>query len=366
MTVSTQQRSGHPRPESGGPPPHPAGTPRRDIRRTRRRSGRRRLNAAVVLAAAGAAVLVAAAVFGYRFISRDVLGPQAVAEDYLAALASGDQAAAYELLPSTDALIPDDAAVYAAAGQKITGFEILEQEITGGNAVVRALVDQDGGRNTVELRLRDAGSRALLFTAWQLGPSAARTVQVNVPADTEDIRINGTDVALPSGAESVDVLLLPGSYIFDGPEERYLSYGPGKRVLVEAGMAGSPAPVRLRAAANAELAPAVQAQADAYLAACLSRTEAAPDACPNAAYSSYGAERIRNVKWSLERGPEYGMTGTPETGLTVYATGGKARVQYQEDTTGSGRWESRSDLVNISFSSGVEVTGESLGLDFRP
>ena len=72
------------------------------------------------------------------------------------------------------------------------------------------------------------------------------------------------------------------------------------------------------------------------------------------------------MQWVLERAPEYRITGTPETGLTVYAAGGKARVRYQEDTNGAGRWESRSDLVSISFSSGVEVAGDSLGLDFRP
>jgi len=323
------------------------------------------VNAAVILAAAGAAVLVAAAVFGYRFISRDVLGPRAVAEDYLAALASGDEGAAYALLPSADALRPQEPAVYADAG-KITGFEILDQEIRGGSAVVRALVDQDGQRKTVELRLREAGSQALVFTAWQLGPSAARTVQVDVPAGTEGIRINGTDFALPPGEGSADVLLLPGSYLFEGPEERYLSYGPGKRVLVEPGAAGSTGPVRLRPAANAELTREVQVRAEAYLADCLARREAAPDACPNAAYTGYGQDRIRNVQWVLERAPQYRITGTPESGLAVYATGGKARARYQEDTTGAGRWEKRSDLVNISFGSEVELAGDVLSLDFRP
>ena len=366
MTVSTQLRSG----QSEGPVRNTSGEQagkRPRGRRGRRRStGRTRRNTALILAAAGAAVLVAAAVFGYRFMSQNVLGPQAVAEDYLAALASGDQAAAYALLPDTAALVPRDPAVYASAGAQVTGFEILGQEISAGSAVVQALVDFNGEQITVEFGLKEAGSQALIFTAWQLEPTAARTVQVQVPAGTGQIRINGAELALPPGEDSAEILLLPGSYLIEGPQERFLSYGAGKTVLVQPGMAGSPSPVRLRASANAELEAEIQAQAQAYLAQCLSRPEAAPAACPNAAYSSYGPERIRDVQWALERAPEYRITGTPESGLTVYAAGGKARVQYQEDTSGAGRWESRSDLVNISFSSGIEASGESLGLDFQP
>ena len=369
MTVSTPPLTGHPEAPLRNSSPEQAGrrSGKRRGRRGRRRSpGRTRRNTALVLAVAGAAVLLAAGVFGYRFVSQNVLGPQAVAEDYLAALASGDQAAAHALLPETGAIVPQDPAVYASAGARITGFEILGQEISAGSAVVQARVDRSGDRSTVELHLLEAGSQALIFSAWKLEPSAARTVRVEVPAGTGQIRINGTELALPPGQDSAEVLLLPGSYLIEGPQERFFSYGAGKTVLVDPGMAGGPNPVRLRAAANAELAAEVQVQAEAYLAQCLARPEAAPAACPNAAYTSYGPERVRDVQWVLERAPEYRITGTPESGLTVYAAGGKARAQYQEDTSGAGRWESRSDLVNISFSSGVEVAGETLGLDFRP
>ncbi len=373
MTVSTQPLSG--RPEGSVRPPFPeeADGPagkrprvRRGRRGRRRSAGRTRRNTALILAVAGSAVLAAAAVFGYRFTSENVLGPQAVAEDYLAALASGDQAAAHALLPDTGALVPQDPAVYASAGARITGFEITGQEISAGSAVVHALVDRNGERNAVDFRLMDAGSRALVFTDWRLEATAARTVEVEVPAGTGRIRINGTELDLPPGKDAAEIVLLPGSYFIEGPQDRFLSYGAGKTVLVDPGMAGGPSPVRLRASANAELAAEIQAQGEAYLAHCLASPEAAPAACPNAAYSSYGPERIRDVQWVLERAPEYRITGTPESGLAVYAAGGKARVQYQEDTNGAGRWESRSDLVSISFSSGVELAGESLGLDFRP
>lgn len=367
MTVSTDPHSGRPQDAAAGSLPGQA-LPQQLRRRDRRRSarGRRRRNTALVLAVAGAALLAAACVFGYRFVSENVLGPKAVVEDYLAALASGDQAAAYSLLPETNAVVPEDPAVYAAAGQRITGFEILGQEISGGRAAVQVLVDSNGQRSTVEFALREAGSQGLVFTVWQLAPTAARTVEVQAPPGTGRIRVNGAEIALPPGEDAAQVLLLPGSYLLEGPRERYLSYGPARTVLVQPGMAGNPNPVRLRASATEELAGEVQAQAEAYLSQCLDRAEAAPEGCPNAAYSGYGPERIRDVQWVLERAPEYRFTGTPESELTVYATGGKARVQYQEDTSGAGRWESRSDLVNISFSSKVEASGESLGLDFQP
>ena len=72
------------------------------------------------------------------------------------------------------------------------------------------------------------------------------------------------------------------------------------------------------------------------------------------------------MQWTLERAPQYRVAGTPELGMTVYATGGKARARYQENTTGAGRWESRSDLVNINFGAEIEPEGDVLGLDFRP
>lgn len=365
MTVATQPSPGLPEPDgpAGVPSAEPPGRQRRGRRRS---SGSRSRNTALILAAAGAAVLLAAAVFGYRFVSQNVLGPQAVVEDYLTALSAGDQAAAYALLPQTGALIPQDPAAYAAAGRKITGFEIVAQETAGGSASVQALVDQDGRRSSVEFRLREAGRQGVFFTVWQLEATAARTVQVDVPAGTARIRINGTDVALPPEEDSAEVLLLPGSYLIEGPQERYLAYGPARTVFVEPGMAGNPGPVHLRAAASGELATEVQAQAQAYLTDCLARREASPAACPNIAYTGYGPERIRDVQWVLEREPEYRITGTADSGLTVYATGGKARALYAEDTTGDGRWESRSDLVNLSFGSEIVLSGDVLGLHFRP
>lgn len=337
-----------------------AGPRRRDTRRRRRiRSG-----TAAILAGAGAAALLAAGVLGYRYVSHEVLGPQSQVKDYLTALASGDQAAAHALLPSTDALIPADPAVYARAGHRITGFEIVDQQISGGRAVVQALVDQDGERKNVEFRLTDNGPQALIFRSWQLHATAARTVELNVPADTAEIRINGVPLALPDGP--AEVLLLPGSYLIQGPEHRWLSYGIGETVVVDAEMAGNPEPVRLRAAVTPELAAEVQAQGEAYLASCLSLTDAAPAACPNAAYTGYGPERYRDMQWTLERAPQYRIIGSPETGLEVYATRGKARAVYQEDTSGSGRWETRTDLVNIPFGSELRLAGDAVSLDFRP
>lgn len=321
---------------------------------------------AAFLAAAGAAVLVAAAVLGYRFVSEDVLGPKAKVEDYLSALASGDQAAAHSLLPAVEALVPREETVYREAGHRITGFSILGQEIRDGRAVVQVAVVQNGETKPVEFRLRDIGTQAWIFTAWQLEPTAARTVKVDVPAGTGTIQINGAELALPPGTNPAEVLLLPGSYLIQGPPQRYLSYGPGQTVTVEPGMAGDPDGVRLRPAITGELAPEVQLQAEAYLADCLAGHEAAPAACPNAAYTAFGPERYRNLEWSLEKAPQYRIVGTPETGLAVYATGGKARAVYQEDVSGSGRWENRTDLVNISFGSDIELAGDAPGLDFRP
>lgn len=366
MTVTVKPRPG--RPGSATPPGGAAPRPvRPGARRGRRRSaGSPRGRKAAFLAAAAAAVLVAAAVLGYRFVSEDVLGPKAKVEDYLAALASGDHSAAHSLLPAVEALVPREEAVYREAGHRITGFSILGQEIRDGRAVVQVAVVQNGETKPVEFRLRDTGIRAGIFTVWQLEPTAARTVQVDVPAGTETIRINGAELALPPGTSHAEVLLLPGSYLIQGPPQRYLSYGPGQTVTVEPGMAGDPDGVRLRPAVTGELAPEVQLQAEAYLSDCLSGHEAAPAACPNAAYTAFGPERYRNLEWSLEKAPQYRIVGTPETGLAVYATGGKARAVYQEDVSGAGRWENRTDLVNISFGSELELAGDTPGLDFRP
>ncbi|MBD7994826.1 hypothetical protein H9639_05885 [Arthrobacter sp. Sa2CUA1] len=337
--------------------------PRASRRRTRR--GKR---TAVGLAAAGALLLITAGIIGFRFLSHEVYGPQAQVDAYLAALASGDQSAAVALLPHSEAITPEDAGIYAAAEDRITGFRVLGEEITGSEAVVRAELEQNGGRSTVEFELQADGQRLLFFTGWQLQHTAARTVAVTVPSGTGTLRINGRDLQLPSaGAGTVEVRLLPGRYRLEGPDTRYLTFGSPHTVLVEPGMAGDPDPVRLAASVTEELAAEVQAQGEAYLRDCLDREETAPVACPNAAYTSDGdTAGHRAVQWTEERAPVYRITGTPDTGLTVYATGGKARVTYQEDAGGDGRWETRSDLVNIPFTSELELAGNTLKLNFRP
>lgn len=359
MTVSTPER---PRSRPG------EGSSAADLRpRTRRRARRAGRSAAVVLTAAGVVLLATAGIIGFRFLSHDVFSPQAQVKAYLAALASGDQAAAIELLPPSEALTPADEGIYAAAENRITGFEVLGEEINGSEAVVRAELEQNGARSTVEFELRADGQRLLVFTGWQLQHTAARTVAVTVPEGAGAVRINGRDIQLPqSGGGTVEVRLLPGRYRLQGPDSRYLSYGSPHTVLVEPGMAGDPDPVRLVAAVTPELAAEVQAQGDAYLQACLHRAETAPAACPNSAYTSGGTAGQRAVEWTAEKAPVYRITGTPASGLSVYATGGKARVTYQEDAAGDGRWETRSDLVNIPFSSELELAGDSLKLDFRP
>ncbi|MBD8042445.1 hypothetical protein H9638_01335 [Arthrobacter sp. Sa2BUA2] len=320
-----------------------------------------------MLAAAGAVLLATAGIFGFRFLSHHVFGPQAQVEAYLAALASGDQTAAVALLPPSEALTPEDEGIYAAAENRITGYKVLGGEIDGSEAVVQAELEQNDGRSTVEFELQADGRRLQIFTGWQLQHTAARTVAVTVPSGTEAVRINGRDLQLPAaGAGTVEVRLLPGRYRLQGPDTRYLTYGSPHTVTVEPEMAGDPDPIRLVASVTAELAAEVQAQGDAYLRDCLDRKETAPDACPNSAYTSGGSAEQRAVEWTEEKAPVYRITGTPETGLTVYATGGKARVTYQEDVTGDGRWETRSDLVSIAFTSELELTGNSLKLEFRP
>ena len=365
MTVSTTARPGSLPGADPGSSQVPEG--RRSRRASRNRLKRRSRRTAVVLGAAAAVLLAAATILGFRFLSFGFFGPQAEVKEYLAALTSGNQADALAALPPSQALTPRDPAIYAAAENRITDYEILGQDIFGKEAVVRAELEQNGKRSTVEFALEASGSRFLIFSGWRLQHTAARSVAVTLPAGTGEIRINGRDVQLPADAAgTLEIRLLPGGYRFEGPGSRYLSYGEPHTVLVDPGMTGDPDPVHLFASATAELTADVQAKGEAYLAHCLAQDETAPASCPNAAYAGGDAARYRNVEWKLDRAPRYRIIGTPETGLAVYATGGKAQVNYEEDVTGKGGWEARSDLVNIPFGSNLEVAGETLLLDFQP
>ncbi|MCC3281801.1 hypothetical protein [Arthrobacter caoxuetaonis] len=317
---------------------------------------------AVVLAGLGALLLAAAGILGYRHVSHNVLGPAAQVESYLAALVSGDHAAAAELLPPTGAATVQDAQIYAAASNRITGYEVLGQEMRGGEAVVRTVLQQRGESKTVDFALSRAGREAVIFAGWQLDHTAAREVDVAVPSGTAAIRLNG--VSVPLSGQARTLRLLPGEYFLEGPESRYISYGPARTIAVEPGMAGAPVPVRLYTSATATLAQDVQAQGQAYLLDCLSRQETAPEACPNAAYAGADPARYRGIEWTLTKEPVYRVTGTPETGLAVYAAGGKARATYQEES--GGRWQTRTDDVGIAFGSELSVAGDILELDFRP
>lgn len=318
--------------------------------------------------------LVAAAVIGglgllgvlvFSIVGSTLADPEKRAEAYLDAVVAGDVDKVLQLAPVDEdeasvALLTEE--VYAAADDRITGYEITDVEEFGDTITVTVDLEGPEDGNDVELTLSPDGKRALFFDDWKVDEGGlAREVTVSVPDTSTSVEANGVTVEA-DGGEDADFWALPGSYVFnpygDNPwlepsdESTSVPAADSFGIYAETGQPGP----------SDQLRDKVDTAITDWVDACMKATELSPEDCPQDAFAS--GDKQRKVVWTLTTMPTVSwdyFDGTFPASLSSDETG-EATVTYEYDASygfGAADWTKETEQVDLYVNATVDlVDGE--------
>lgn len=291
--------------------------------------------------------------------------PEKRAEAYLDAVVAGDLDEVLELAPVDDdeaspALLTDE--VYAAADDRITGYEITDVEELGDTITVTVDLEGPEDGDDVELTLTPDGKRALFFDDWKVDEGGlAREVTVSVPDASTSVEANGVTVEAVGGEEA-DFWALPGSYVFDPygdnpwlePSEEPTSVPAAETFGIYA-ETGQPGP-------SDQLREEVDTAIADWVNGCMKATELSPEDCPQDAYGS--GDTQRKVVWTLTAMPTVSwdyFDGSFPSSLSSDESG-QATVTYEYDASygfGAPEWTKETEEEDLYVNATVDlVDGE--------
>ncbi|MBT2534490.1 hypothetical protein J7E83_20635 [Arthrobacter sp. ISL-48] len=355
--------TGHPAPGD-----HPALAPREPL------SGRTKRTLGLVLGGVGLVVVLVVGAATTVNVIKGGKGPDKPVNDYLQALQNGEASKAMAL--SDPGLANDQRAlltdqVYAKAGKRIDGFDIVSTTVAEDHATVVAEMHQDGRKQQTTFNLRRVNPE-LLDDHWKMdsSPLGALTITSDTPVQT--VLVNGQELNVGltgsrTGSGGANFPALPGEYTVELPSsEKYLT-APKSTTLVAIG-AQAPPTASLKVDATEALKTEALAQVDAHLAECIKSTDARPANCPFSSYvsSSYS----RNFHWSLTTKPTFSLSKDPY-GSSAWRirteTPGKATASYERDSSygfGTPDWKPTTDTTSVSLSASVTLEDGKVKLTY--
>lgn len=351
------------------PGAHPPLAPREPMSaRTKRKLG-------LILGSAGVVVvLVVGGVIALNVIKGNN-GPDRAVSSYLQALQNGEASKAMALadpgLANDQRILLSDQ-VYAKAGKRIDGFDIVSTKVSDDRATVVADVHQDGRKQQSTYSLRKSNPE-LLDDHWKMESTPLQSVRITSDTALKKVVINGheldVDLAGSSlGSSGLSYPALPGEYTVELPSsEKYLT-AQKSTALVTIGAAQVPATASLKVDASDALKSEAMAQIDAYLAECVKSTEAEPANCP---LNNYASSRYsRNFHWTLTTKPTFTMSKDPygsSPWRITTQTPGKATVTYEKDSSygfGTADWKPATDTTSVSMSAKVSLEDGKVKLTY--
>ncbi|HWS38983.1 MAG TPA: zinc ribbon domain-containing protein [Actinoplanes sp.] len=275
-----------------------------------------------VLVSAGA-VLASVLVLwgGLAAVQSTVFSPEAVVEDYFAALAARDAAAALatletapeqETLPMTDDYQPPAGMVVTAVDETDVGSEGEWREVQ-----VSYRLGDTPRQETLYLRRQD-GKRFGLFDRWRIVGGVGG---IAVPADTELSGLQVAGTTLTGGEAGIVAIAFPGTYQVGLADNLLMTADPAP---VEVNLADAAAPgltPRLKDTASEQVIKAVHEFVDT----CAKRTELNPAGCP---FGYYSWATATNVKWRIDTYPTLKVELNGSTVTVGFTDPGKATVSY--------------------------------------
>jgi len=342
-------------------PPAPAGPPQRiPMSPADRARARRGLIAAGLIGGVGLLGVLVLSIVGSTLAD-----PEKRAEAYLDAVVAGDIDKVVDLAPVDEdeaslALLTEE--VYAAADDRITGYEITDVEEFGDTITVTVDLEGPEDGDDVELTLTPDGKRALFFDDWKVDEGGlAREVTVSVPDTSTSIEANGVTVGA-IGGEDADFWALPGSYVFNPYGDNPWLEASDEPTSVPAedtfgvyAESGQPGP-------SDQLREKVDTAIADWVNACMKATELSPEDCPQDAFGS--GDTQRKVRWTLTTMPTVSWSyfdGSFPFNLSSEMTG-EATVSYEYDASygfGTPDWTKETEQEDLYVNATVDlVDGE--------
>ncbi|WP_341579716.1 hypothetical protein [Microbacterium schleiferi] len=269
-------------------------------------------------------------------------GPQAVAEDYLRALAGGDADTALDLVAS-DSLDPSlIEAAFAGATATISDAEVTGVIEDGETATASITYTLDSTSGSGELMLQQTP------TGWKVAPDGLGTVTIT--STLGDAAAIGTAVF----GVNEPVLLLPALYEIDAAPVGILT-----GALTVAVAPGSAATAALQPQLSDTALETASAQVQAYVDACTAPADAVPENCGIRVPWAADLATLTSLSFRVETAPTLAFAED----LSSFAATGGVLVATASGTTrdgASGTFTYRTD--DWSLRGGMAFSGNQLVL----
>lgn len=269
-------------------------------------------------------------------------GPQAVAEDYLRALAGGDADTALDLVAS-DSLDPSlIEAAFAGATATISDAEVTGVIEDGETATASITYTLDSTSGSGELLLQQTP------TGWKVAPDGLGTVTIT--STLGDAAAIGTAVF----GVNEPVLLLPALYEIDAAPVGILT-----GALTVAVAPGSAATAALQPQLSDTALETASAQVQAYVDACTAPADAVPENCGIRVPWAADLATLTSLSFRVETAPTLAFAED----LSSFAATGGVLVATASGTTrdgAPGTFTYRSD--GWSLRGGMAFSGNQLVL----
>ncbi|MGP6203558.1 hypothetical protein [Microbacterium sp. F2] len=269
-------------------------------------------------------------------------GPQAVAEDYLRALAGGDADTALDLVAS-DSLDPSlIEAAFAGATATISDAEVTGVIEDGETATASITYTLDSTSGSGELMLQQTP------TGWKVAPDGLGTVTIT--SALGDAAAIGTAVF----GVNEPVVLLPALYQIDAAPVGILT-----GALTVAVAPGSAATAALQPQLSDTALETASAQVQAYVDACTAPADAVPENCGIRVPWAADLATLTSLSFRVETAPTLAFAED----LSSFAATGGVLVATASGTTrdgSAGTFTYRTD--DWSLRGGMAFTGNQLVL----
>lgn len=294
----------------------------------------------IAVIAAGVVLLAVAGIV--LWLLQRPSGPQAVAEDYLQALARGDAEAALELVDAGDLDTFIIEAAFAGASITISDPALTQVEEAAETATASFTYTLDSAPGTGQLTLRNTD------TGWKVAEDGLGTLTVT--------STHGDAVAIGTAVVGVNtpVLLLPAVYELGAAPVGILT-GTATAAVAP----GASAAADLQAQLSATALETASTQVQAYLDACTAPADAVPVSCGIRVPWAADLATLTSLAFRVETAPTLAFADD----LSSFAATGGVLVATASGTTRDGATATftyRAD--DWSLRGGMSFTGNQLVL----
>ncbi|WP_165775866.1 zinc ribbon domain-containing protein [Bifidobacterium scaligerum] len=315
----------------------------------------------------GGAIAGFLVVFGivYGVLSSSLFSAKSVANNYVAAIASGDYDKASSIAnPHVDAAQSVLLTSKASTGEntRITNARISQTTNNSDGTVTAQLTYTLNGKevSTDSIKMVANGSKFLIFKNWTVAEPLVKTISVYASDAPDGITVNGVKVTAKNATNNdaedsgtYQLKVYPGIYKVGVPKSDFYS---AKTVSVNTNDGNSGT---LDVQPTDKLTSAIQDAVDAKLDECAESTEAEPSGCPFS-YSTYNSQKYRNFSWSIDTYPEVNYISLSDGSYdTDYD--GKVTVKYEYHYYDG--WESEDDWNYFSADGNFTIKDGKVTVD---